>query len=116
METRMLKPEEYGLMDSIPEPNAVRLDPANTWVVAGFDGGRLVGRLIAINLPHLECLWIDEEHRKSTLGYTMERMMIERLQSIGAKKVLAFAVDEEMEDYCRRLGYQKFATAWEKEI
>ncbi len=116
MEVRLLRAEEYPLLDAIPEPDRVILSPDNTMVAAAFDKGRLVGRLVLINVPHIECGWIDPAYRNGTLPQRAEWLLVNILRSLGAQKAFAFATDERMEDYIRRLGYERFATAWIKEI
>ena len=116
MDIRILEPHEYKLLDCIPAPDGVKLDPENTWVAAAIDDGKLVGRLAAISLPHIEAAWIDQGYRGSMIGVRMETLLEQKLKELGANLVLAFAVDETMESYLQRLGYQKIATAWKKEI
>lgn len=116
MEIRILKPEEYPLLDSVPQPDSVKLDPANTWVAGAFDGEKLVGRLVALSLPHLEAAWIDPQYRDGLTAARLEKAMIEKLKELGAGCVIAFAVNERIESYLARLSYEKLATAWRKEI
>ena len=114
---RFLRPDEYNRLNiGVPADQSVSLDPDTSLVAVAEDGGRVVGRLVAIALPHIECAWIDEAHRGATLLARMENALIEELKQRGASRVLAFAVDDKMESYCHRRGYRKFATAWEKEI
>ncbi len=116
MKVRFLGAGEYGLLDAIDGPHRVQLDPANTLVVGAFDDGRLVGRLVALNLPHIEAVWIAPEHRKGLLLGWMVRLMTCKLRSLGARISLAIGVDKTMEDYLDRLGYSKLGTIWKKEI
>ena len=116
MEIRILKPEEYHLLDDIPAPDAVRLNPENTWVVAAVEDGRVIGRLVALSLPHLEGAWIAPEHRGRTIGAQMESVLTDKMKELGASLVMAYATDETMESYLTRLGYSRLATAWRKDI
>ena len=116
MEIKILTPDEYRLLDMVPEPDRVLLNPENTWVVGAIENGRLVGRLVALSLPHIECAWIDPAHRNGLLLQRMESALTWKLKTLGAGLAIAFAVDPKMESYCRRLGYLQFATAWRKEM
>lgn len=116
IEVRLLKAEEYGLMDEIPVSDRVKVTPDNTMVAGAFEGNRLVGRLILVNVPHLECVWIAPEYRGATILKRMTRLLTHHLGKLSASKAFAFAINEQMEDYCRRLGFRRFATAWMKEI
>lgn len=118
MDIRLLRADEYSKLSSdIPEPYAVTLSPDNTIVAAVLDdAGKVKGRLVLINLPHIECAWLDPEIRGGIALARMEALLIEKLKELGAGLALAFAVDEQMESYISRGGYTKFATAWKKEI
>ena len=116
MEVRVLKPEEFGLMDQIPEPDRIELNPDNMIVVGAFIDNRLIGRLVAIALPHIEGAWISSDYRSGLVLARMDDLLVRHLKLLGAKSVAAFAVNPKMENYCRRLGYLEFATAWKKEV
>ena len=114
--TRLLNPEEFGLLDGIPEPDRVKVEPERTICAASFDNGKLVGRLLALSVPHIECAWIDPDCRNGLVLGHMERLITKRLKSLGASLALAVAVDARMEDYVSRLGYTRLGTIWKKEI
>lgn len=115
-EIQILTPDQYRLLDAVPEPDRVLLSPTNTWVAGAINDGRLVGRLVAVSLPHIECAWIDPAHRNGRLLHGMESALTGKLKALGAGIAIAFAVDQKMETYCRRLGYSQFATAWRKDL
>lgn len=116
MEIKILAPEEYHLLDEIPEPDAVKLDPSTTWVAAAIEDGKIVGRLVALSLPHIEAIWVEEKHRGSTIGVRLESLLTKKLEELGAGLVMAYAVNDKMESYLQRLGYTKLATAWRKDL
>jgi hypothetical protein len=116
MEIRILKSDEFALLDSIPYPDAVKIDPDNTIVAAVIKDGKLKGRLVLLNIPHLEAAWLAPEIRNGIALARMETLLIEQLKKLGAKIVLGFAVNDKMESYFKRRGYEKFASAWKKEI
>lgn len=90
--------------------------PDNSAVAAILDEGKVKGHLVLISLPHIEAAWIEPGYRNGFALYQMEELLIKRLKELGSNLALAFAVDEQMESYIKRLGYQQFATAWKKEI
>lgn len=116
MQYRILKPEEYDLLKSIPEPDAVKVNPNNTFVAAAFDEKKIVGRAVAISLPHIEAIWVDPEYRKGMIGKKLHSMIADTLQEHGAKLLIAYAINKKMESYLQRLGYSQLATAWIKEL
>lgn len=116
MEIKILAPEEYGLLDAIPAPDAVKLDPVNTWVAVAMKDGKIIGRLVALSLPHFEAAWVAPEHRGGTAGARMEKALTEKMTELGATLVMAYATDAEMESYLTRLGYTRLATVWRKDI
>ena len=96
-------------------PDGAIPDSDYTLAVAAFDEGKLVGRMFLVALPHLEAPWIREDKRGGTLGARMEAMLVKRAEHFGLKRTFAFAVNEEIEDYLKRLGYEKTGyTVWEK--
>jgi len=120
LDVRILNENEYGLLDSLPEDQRVNLDGRGGLIAAAFDDGKLVGRLALVMMPHIEFLWFDPDYHKSyvadRLGIAMEELLLVRLKELGAKLVVAFAINETVEKICQRRGYEKFATAWRKEI
>ena len=116
MDIRILEPHEYKLLDCIPAPDGVKLDPENTWVAAAIDGGKLVGRLAAISLPHIEGAWINPECRSGLILRRMEETLVSKMKQLGAGCVAAYAINKNIEQYLERSGYRQFATAWIKEI
>ena len=113
---RLLKSDEYDLLKQIPAEHRAEITPDNTIVAASFEGDKLVGALVLINLPNIECAWVHPEQRSGTLLGRMESLLIDKLRELGARKVIAFAVNEQMEDYTKRLGYARFASAWIKGV
>lgn len=112
MEVRVLEPEEYGTL-TLPDKTVV---PSWAIAVGAFDSDRLVGRLVGISLPFIECAWIDPDYRNGTVGGRLECAVRAKLKELGASLALAIAVDGQMEDYLARLGYTKFGTVWKKEL
>jgi len=96
-------------------PDGAIPDSDYTIAVAAFDGGELVGRMFLVVLPHLEAPWIREDKRGGTLAARMEAALLKRAEHFGLNRTFAFAVDDTIADYLKRLGYQKTEyTVWEK--
>lgn len=116
MQVRLLKPNEYELLKQAPDKFVP--DPRLSLVVAATSGDKLIGRICVLPVCHVEGAWIKRKHRGNTIGFRMHKKLSEeasRLWNLG--KLIAFAVDSEMEDYLNRLGYKKSPmTVWEKEI
>jgi hypothetical protein len=116
MEIRILREDEYGLLENIPDEERANVSPENTIVAAVLDDGKIKGRLVLINLPHIEAAWISPEIRNGIALAKMESLLIEQLKKLGAKLVLGFAINKKMESYFKRRGYSIVATAWKKEL
>lgn len=117
MDVRLLSPDEYRLLENIPAEQRERLTPENSAVAGAFDdGGRLVGSMLLITVPHMECPWIDPQYRGGTLFARMEDVLVNKLRSLGSGKVFVFPVFQKMEQYLLRWGYRLRGTVWEKEI
>ena len=116
MEIRILKSDEYDLLDELPDPDKIKLSPNNTIVAVALDGDKIVGRLAILNLPHLELLWINPEYRNGLILRRLEQTLINKLKNMGAGLALAFAVNKKMESYLSRLDYTEIATVWKKEL
>jgi hypothetical protein len=112
MEIRLINPDEYKLLDK----DAAGLNPDNSLIAVAVKDGKIMARLAAISLVHMEAAWIDPEIRNGIALARMEALLTEKLKEKGVSVALAFAVDEKMEDYISRLGYERLATAWRKEI
>jgi hypothetical protein len=113
IEIRILKPEEYHLLNGTPGEAFL---PENTWIAAALTDGDCIGHLVALSLPHIEGAWIKEGYRGGTMGYRLHSAVTDKLKELGASCAIAFAVNTKMESYLSRLGYKQFATAWRKDI
>ena len=92
-------------MQGIPQPDGVS-GPEFAEFVGAFEDGKLVGRIGALRLAHLEGTWVAEKYRKSLLPYRMFRFMETTLKGAGLTHVLAFSADPVVTDYLQRLGYK----------
>jgi hypothetical protein len=116
MEIRWLAADEYGKLDQIPADHAAQLNPDNTLVAVAVEDDRIIGRAVLISLPHLECIWVDSDHRNGTLGARLESFCAEKLAGLGARQMLAVAVNDKIADYLKRLNYSHLGSIWIKEI
>jgi hypothetical protein len=114
MQLRWLKADEYETLAKIPDK--ADLSPENTLVAVAVQDEKIVGRMVLISLPHIECAWVAPEHRGGILAARLETFCEQRLASLGASKMLAIAVDEKIESYFKRRDYVRLGTVWMKEI
>jgi hypothetical protein len=116
MEIRLLKSGEYSLLNQITGEDHAMPSPDNSLVAVAIEDGKIKGRLVLINIPHLEAIWIDPGERGGTILARMENLLLDKLKELGAARVIGFAVNEKMESYLERRGYSKLATAYIKEL
>ena len=81
--------------------------PESSNFVGAFEEGKLVGRIGAMSVVHLEGTWVEEKYRKTMLPYRMFSFMEGRLKDAGLTHVLAFSASPVITDYLERLGYKE---------
>jgi len=109
MRARILKPEEWGRVNSPALPALLPyVEPQNiAIVVVEDDGGEIVASVTAMHVTHFEELWIDPKHRGNPgigralirQAYAIPRVRGERFVFGGAENG-----DDRMDSLCRRLG------------
>ena len=109
MRARVLKPEEWGRINSPELPTLLPyVEPQNiSVVVVEDDKGEIVASVAAMLTTHFEGLWIDPEYRGNA---AVARSLIRELYEVprGRSEHWAFATAGEdnvrMDSVCRRLG------------
>lgn len=112
---RTLEADEYQRLTQVAEGFVP--DPGASRVVVAEDDGEIVGRMILCMPVHIEGTWVKPDHRKTTLAYRMHQFCLQTLRDLGLGKALAYANDEQTENYLSRLGYiRTHVSLWEKEV
>jgi hypothetical protein len=114
MKARILKPEEWGRINSPELPELLPyVEPENiAVVVVEDDKGEIVASVAALQVTHFEGLWINPEYRGNA---SVVRNLIRELYGVPLSRHehWAFATaaqdNEKMDSVCRRLGGQPMA-------
>lgn len=101
---RKLEAHEYGRLADIEE--GFQPNPETSIAVVAEDGGKIVGRMLLVVMPHIEGTWIDEKYRNGSIGYRMEREVERQSRELGVSKVMAYA-PLELAGYMERLGFRR---------
>jgi len=105
MTIRTLPTDEYPRLASVAD--GVVPDPEGSVVlIAENDAGEIVGRMIIVDVPHIEGTWVSPEARGGSLGYRLERAACEAARGLGLRKTFAFVTTVEHAGYLRRLGWR----------
>ena len=117
IETRRVDKDEWAL---IPTEFAGEVLPDADQciaVVAIEDSTAAIGRAFLMAPVHVEGIFVEQDRRNS---YAMKRLVqgIEKeARNLRITTLFAYAEGEKMEDYIRRLGYEKLPwTVWRKEL
>jgi N-acetylglutamate synthase-like GNAT family acetyltransferase len=111
---KRLEPGEWGLLgNDEPMPDAT----SAIALVAVDQEGDLAGRVFLVAPAHIEGIYIDRKWRGSTIMHRLVAKAEDEARKIGLTQLLAFAINETMEDYIARLGYEKLTlTVWQKSL
>ena len=111
MTARILPPEEWSRLDPgrVP-PLFLHCPPGDADVVVVEDEkGSIIGTVTVLKATHLECLWIEADHRNAGVARSLLRKACEVAAERGSTWVLGNSADEQMQGIMRRLGGQPFA-------
>ena len=113
---RRLKPGEWHMLREVGD--GAMPDEKNSIAVCAFNSdGDIVARIFAVAPAHLEGIYIDRLWRNGVVMAQLVDQVEKELAKQGITTVLAFALDEKMEDYIGRLGYTRSnVSLWVKEI
>lgn len=100
-----LPAEEYDELLSVEE--GFRPDPEKSVTVVAKENGVIIGRLMLINLVHVEAVWINERFRSGSLLERMTRELEKQARELGVKTMLVYSETHEMDSYIERLGYER---------
>lgn len=115
IEVKRLASDEYEILSTVQEGYCP--DPDNSIAVIARNEGKILGRVLLIRPFHIEGTWIDEEYRKSSVGYRMFMHIEREARTMGHTRIFSYAPNEEIEGYLERLGYKKLpVTVWAKDL
>lgn len=97
--------EEYDALLSVEE--GYRPDPEKSITVVAKHDGVIVGRMMLLNLAHVEAAWINEQYRSSSILERMTKEIEKQAAEVGIKTVFVYSETHEMDDYISRLGYER---------
>ena len=117
MTVRTLDPGEFPKLADIEEgfvPN-----PARTIAIVAEDNGEIVGRMLLMDMVHLEGSWVRPDHRNGSVGYRMFQRVLAEAKRIGITGLMAYTdkTDLDVTNYMERLGFEKQPFwVWSKDI
>lgn len=110
-----LPTEDFGALQYVAEGTVP--DAKKSIVIVAKDGNEIVGRIMLLNLAHIEGTWVAPQHRGGTIGWRMIRMIEKAAQRIGITKLFAYTDTDQNGEYVERLGYRKTNfVVWVKEL
>lgn len=105
MNYRTLPAEEYPRLASVAD--GIIPDPdGSVVIVAENDAGEIIGRMIIVDVPHIEGTWVAPEARGGSVGARLEKAACQAAVALGLKKTFAFVTNSEHAGYLRRLGWR----------
>lgn len=100
-----LSAEEYDALLSVEE--GYRPDPEKSITVVAKYDGQIVGRMMLINLAHVEAAWVNDQFRSGSILERMTREIEKQAHEVGIKTVFVYSETHEMDGYIERLGYSR---------
>jgi len=115
IEVRELDKSEYEKLASIAEGYIP--PPEFSVAMIADDNGEIVGRMFLVCPAHLEGTWISPRARKGITGKLLIGAVEAKGRQLGLSKYFAYARDNEIEGYLKRLGFKREnLTVWSKEL
>ena len=93
--------------------------PPETLVLGAVEDGRVVGRIMLLQMLHLEGTWVAEDKRGSTLAPRLVKAAEELLVRCGSTHAIAYTPESnpQIGQYLERFGYSRFpVTTWQKSL
>ena len=100
-----LPAEEYDELLELEE--GFKPDPEKSITVVAKNDGVIIGRMMLLNLAHVEAAWVNEDYRSGSLLQRMTKMIEEEARKLGIATVFVYSETHEMDDYIQRLGYER---------
>lgn len=93
--------------------NAKETDPKNRdWpetsvVIFAKNNDKIIGQVMVVVQPHIECLEIDKEFRNGLVLLQLIKLAEKVVKDLGKETALSFISDENTINYAKRLGYEE---------
>jgi hypothetical protein len=105
--TRDLPVEEWHRLEGHPALQGHTLpDPLTSRAIITEENNEIVGVWFAIQVIHIEPVWIREDQRKGWVPIALYRGMRRLLDSCSLKSVFSFSETAEVSSYLTRLGFK----------
>jgi N-acetylglutamate synthase-like GNAT family acetyltransferase len=115
IETIRLLPSEWKRLPR--EANEDLPTPDQCIAVVAIKDTKSIGRAFLVSPVHVEGIWIDPASRNKTVMKRLVDGVEQEARLLKLKYVFAYAVDQQMENYMERLGYEKLSwTVWRKAL
>ena len=86
-------------------------------VIIAREGDEIIGRIFLLAPLHIEGPWVREDKRSRILGKRLVDRAELEAKKLGVTKLFAYAVNDEIAGYLKRLGFTKNEwTVFTKEI
>jgi N-acetylglutamate synthase-like GNAT family acetyltransferase len=110
-----LEPSEFPLLENVAEGFVP--DPNRSIAIVARNELKIIGRIFLVAPAHVECVFVEKAWRNGPVFKQLVDAIELEAKSEGIKKVHAYAVNGEMEDYILRCGYHKLPwSVLEKEL
>lgn len=110
-----LPAEGFGILAHIDD--GFTPDPRYSIALIAKGGDEVIGRVFLVAPVHVEGPWVSPLWRGSPVGKRLLDEVERQAKELKVSKVIAYARDEQIENYLSRLGYKRMPlTVWEKEI
>jgi hypothetical protein len=105
MTVRELEQHEWPRLETLLNELGMPIPPAATSrIVIAEEDGEIIAWWSAIQVVHLEPIWIHPDHRGGILPGKMWRILRGILETCGVPAAYCFAADETVAGYLHRLG------------
>ncbi len=84
--------------------------PEDSLGVGAFDQeGKCVGRMVMINLPHLEGAWVADDRKGTTLAFRLLNGLEDVLRTLGRTHLFTFipSADMNLKQMAERIGFKR---------
>jgi GNAT superfamily N-acetyltransferase len=91
--------------------------PHQARAIVAREGKNILGRIFVVSPLHVEAIWVAPNHRSGFVGKKLMDAAENEARNLGVRRLFAFAVNEQIEDYLTRLDYRKQPlTVWSKDV
>lgn len=110
-----LSAKNYSVLAGVAD--GFQPDPNTSVALLAAVDNEIVGRIFLLAPTHIEGPWIRADHRNGILAKRLVDSAAKEAKECGITKLFAYGVDETIECYLERLGFEKLRmTVWSKEI